>query len=212
MIMNKKIIAITASIIFLIVSSLFFIRSSIGRDTRRGIEATIAHMSSDKLVRFPDINESELSATQQKIIQISRVEYAKKPVSYDETVLKYSNGVREPWCADYVSWIMREAGVPLVNPNSGGWRIPGVLTLKEYYKKNNRFRDAAGYTPKAGDVAIYVNTSSFNTSRQHTSVVLKVEGDQVTTIGGNEHGRLRITTQKLVLGTKGLVGYGMLSQ
>ena len=180
------------------------------RMVRRKVESVVAHIGGIEHAAFPVIDESSLSDTQKKIINISRQEYDKKPMSYDDNVLKYSNGVVEPWCADYVSWVMREAGRPFVNPNSGGWRIPGVLTLREYYKATNRFKDAREYTPKTGDVAIYVNTTSFNTSRQHTSIVLKVDGDKVTTIGGNERGRLRVTTQTLTYGTKGLVGYGTL--
>lgn len=180
------------------------------RMVRREVESVVAHIGGVEHAAFPQIDESSLSGTQKKIIAISKQEYDKKPMSYDNNVLKYSNGVVEPWCADYVSWVMREAGSPLVNPNSGGWRIPGVLTLREYYRDNNRFKDAREYKPQVGDVAIYVNTTSFNTSRQHTSIVLKVDGNKVTTIGGNERGRLRVTTQNLVYGTKGLVGYGTL--
>lgn len=189
---------------------LVFLKSSLGTFTRREVESITAHLSSSSHPPLPTIDETGLTETQKKIIQISKDEYAKKPVSYDDTVLKYSNGIQEPWCADYLSWVMREAGVPLVNPNSGGWRIPGVLTLREYYKSNNRFMDAREYTPKVGDAAIFVNTTSFNTSRQHTSIVLKVDGEMITTIGGNEEGRLRVKTQKLVYGEKGLTGYGIL--
>lgn len=182
------------------------------RMVRREVESVVAHIGGVEHVAFPEIDNTLLSDTQKKIISVSRQEYDKKPMSYDDSVLRYSNGVPEPWCADYVSWVMREAGSPFVNPNSGGWRIPGVLTLREYYKDNNRFKDAREYKPQVGDVAIYVNTTSFNTSRQHTSIVLKVDGDKVTTIGGNERGRLRVTTQTLKYGTKGLVGYGILPQ
>ena len=55
-------------------------------------------------------------------------------------------GVEEPWCADFVSWIMREAGLPLSNPNSGHWRIPGVYTWQEYYQSQSRFQEVGdGY-------------------------------------------------------------------
>lgn len=206
----KRLVIIITIFLTLCAGGLFFLKSSYGSMTRHKVEAITAHVSSSKLQPFPQIDETNLSVAQKNIIQISRTEYAKKPVSYDEHVLKYSNGNQEPWCADYLSWVMREAGAPLANPNSGGWRIPGVLTLREYYKSNNRFKDAREYTPRVGDAAIFVNTTSFNTSKQHTSIVLKVEGDQVTTIGGNEQGRLRVKTHQLVYGEKGLVGFGTL--
>jgi len=183
---------------------------SLLRFARREVESMVAHISGASTEVFPGIEVRQLNPTQQQIISISKQEYAKRPVSYDENVLKYSNGVMEPWCADYVSWVMREAGAPLNNPNSGGWRIPGVLTLKQYYKNEGRYRDASQYTPKTGDVALFVNTNSFNMSRQHTSIVLKVDGDKMTTIGGNELGRLRVSTQSTKIGSKGLVGYGII--
>lgn len=209
---HKRIYIVISIFLALAATGLVFLKSSLGTFTRHEVESITAHLSSAAHPPFPEIDESALNDAQKKLIQISKAEYAKKPVSYDQNVLKYSNGVQEPWCADYVSWVMREAGVALVNPNSGGWRIPGVLTLREYYKASNRFKDAKEYAPKTGDVAIFVNTTSFNTSRQHTSIVIKVEGDQITTVGGNERGRLRVTTQKLTAGTKGLVGYGVLPQ
>ena len=162
--------------ILLLATGWLLLGSSFGSLTRRNVESFTAHISNPSHPPFPEIDESTLNTVQQRIIQISREEYAKKPVSYDDNVLKYSNGVAEPWCADYLSWVMREAGVPLVNPNSGGWRIPGVLTLREYYKSTGRYSDAREYKPQVGDAAIFVNTTSFNTSRQHTSIVLKVEG------------------------------------
>lgn len=207
---KRRIRIVVIGAIALVSVGLLLAYTSLDSYARRKIETLTAHMSSSSQQPFPEIDETKMSEIQKKIISISRVEYAKKPVSYDVNVLKYSNGVQEAWCADYVSWVMREAGVPLVNPNSGGWRIPGVLTLKTYYQANGRFKDARGYSPQVGDVAIYVNTTSFNTSRQHASIVLKVEGENITTIGGNERGRLRVTTQKLTYGTKGLVGYGTL--
>lgn len=47
---------------------------------------------------------------------------------------KYSEGNDEPWCADFTSWVMRASGKPFSNPNSGHWRIPGVLTLTAYLR------------------------------------------------------------------------------
>lgn len=209
---NKRTYLIVLVLATVVIIGLLWVRSLSGVATRRSAEGWMAHHLGVSMEEFPDVDTNNLSDVQKRIIGVSRQEYAKKPISYDENVLTYSNGVREPWCADYVSWVMREAGSPLVNPNSGGWRIPGVLTLREYYKSKGRFKDAAGYTPKVGDVAIYVNTSSFNMSRQHTNIVLKVDGAKITTIGGNEYGRLRVITQELKSGVKGLVGYGVLPQ
>lgn len=82
--------------------------------------------ASDEKQPFPDTDLSGLTARQQKIIALLKQEYASQ-----EPGTKYSEGASEPWCADFVSWIMREAGSPLENPNSGSWRIPGVFTNED---------------------------------------------------------------------------------
>jgi hypothetical protein len=50
----------------------------------------------------------------------------------------FSEGTAEPWCADFVSWVMHQAGFSLDNPNSGSWRIPDVYTMQEYYGSVSR--------------------------------------------------------------------------
>ena len=41
---------------------------------------------------------------------------------------------------------MYQAGAPAENPHTGGWRIPGTFTLREYYEANGRFKPAnSGY-------------------------------------------------------------------
>ncbi|MBB3036522.1 hypothetical protein [Hoyosella altamirensis] len=75
---------------------------------------------------FPDVEVTELDERQAAVIEVLRTEFAENPPGE-----KYSEGADEAWCANFVSWVMREAGMPLENPNSGWWRIPGVYTLEE---------------------------------------------------------------------------------
>ncbi|SKW26315.1 Uncharacterised protein [Mycobacteroides abscessus subsp. abscessus] len=63
---------------------------------------------------------------------------------------KYSEGNDEPWCADFTSWVMRASGKPFSNPNSGHWRIPGVLTLTAYLRDEGRY-ETPGYAPEPGE-------------------------------------------------------------
>lgn len=156
----------------------------------------------DKTEKFPDIDQSALNEEQLKIVQQLKQEFAVQP---DGT--KYSDGVSEPWCADFVSWIMNSAGYPLNNPNSGSWRIPGTYTLREYYESVGRFHPAdSGYVPKVGDIMLYDNPSPFG---QHTNIVIKNNDGLITTIGGNEPGGIRIITHT-TKDTIGFIGYGSL--
>jgi len=150
---------------------------------------------------FPEINASNLSEKQQSLIALLKQEYSLNPEG-----AKYSQGVNEAWCADFVSWIYNETGTPLENPNSGSWRIPGTYTLREYYESQNRLRLAgSGYSPKVGDIMLYDNPSPFG---QHTNIVIKNDEGVVTTIGGNEPGGIRIITHTTP-DRAGFIGYGV---
>lgn len=175
------------------------------REVRIVGQTTLAHLSSPVSGQFPVIPTARLSPLQRRIVDLTQQEYTKKPVSYDGNVLKYSQGSKEPWCADFASWIFMQAGRPFDNPNSGSWRIPGVYTLQEYFQAYNTYKMAGTYVPKTGDVAIY------HQGEGHTNIVLTVKNGQMTTVGGNESGRIRIETQSYAKGADGLDGFGVLS-
>lgn len=122
---------------------------------------------------------------QARIVELVRAEHqAQRPGTF------YAEGVEEPWCADFVSWVMREAGQPLSNPHSGHWRIPGVYTLQEHYQAEGRYEPAdGGYQPVVGDVVLYDNVLGVG---QHTNIVVAVDGGVITTVGGNELGKIRV--------------------
>ena len=150
---------------------------------------------------FPDIATTNLSPTRQKIISLAKTEFKAQSAG-----TKFSQGAKEPWCANFVSYIMNQAGAPLKNPHTGGWRIPGTFTLREYYQAAGRFKSAdSDYQPRPGDVAIYRNSPVFG---DHTNIVLKNDNGVLTTVGGNEANRIRvfINHDKRY---DGLLGYGV---
>lgn len=150
---------------------------------------------------FPDIDTSALSPIQASIVDALREEHeAQRPGTF------YAEGIEEPWCADFVSWIMREADVPLSNPNSGSRRIPGVYTLQEYYEAHGRFEPVEGHVPAVGDVVVYDNDSWVG---QHTNIVVAVDGSEAITVGGNEMGRVRVHALDYA-GDSAVVGFGLL--
>jgi hypothetical protein cdivTM_12329 len=150
---------------------------------------------------FPDIDTVNLSPTRQKIISLAKTEFKAQPAG-----AKFSQGAEEAWCANFVSWIMYQAGAPLKNPHTGGWRIPGTFTLREYYEATGRFKSAnSGYQPLPGDVAIYRNSPVFG---DHTNIVLKNDNGVLTTVGGNEANRIRVFVNHDKQ-YDGLLGYGV---
>ncbi|WP_238556677.1 CHAP domain-containing protein [Gordonia terrae] len=148
---------------------------------------------------FPQVDASELTPGQLRIVEAVRREHAaQRPGTF------FSEGADEPWCANFVSWIMRAAGSPLVNPHSGHWRIPGVYTLQEYYEAAGRFEAAGDRAPRVGDVVLYDRSSGFG---QHTNIVVAVDGETAVTVGGNETGRIRIHSLDW-RSDGGVVGFG----
>ena len=160
--------------------------------------------------KFPLIKTESLSLRQETMLRIMKIEYAKQPVSYDATVLVYTEGFREAWCADFISWVRFQAGKPFENVETGYWRIPGVYSLRDYYSSTDAYHRIGEYTPKFGDVAFYFGETPDKTSSEHVAFVLGVEGDQLITLGGNEasKGVLRVRYDKLVEGERGLAGFG----
>ncbi|WP_031331460.1 CHAP domain-containing protein [Rhodococcus erythropolis] len=134
---------------------------------------------------FPTVDASSVTADQTRVLELLQSEHER-----DRPGTFYSDGIDEEWCADFVSWIMREAGRSLSNPNSGSWRIPGVYTLQEYYQGIGAYAEnGSGYIPSVGDVVIY---DSSRWVGQHTNIVVAVDGDSAITVGGNEFGKVRV--------------------
>lgn len=151
---------------------------------------------------FPAV-ATDLTTRQHAILTVARAEWQTPGAP-----TRYSQGVPEDWCADFVSWVLREAGHPMSNPNSGSWRIPGVLTLQSYLTEAGRFRRVGdGYRPQPGDIVIY-NGGDFG---QHTNLVIGTSGNRMTTVGGNQSagvGVRTISVTKTALTARGVIGYG----
>lgn len=205
------IVGISAALLCVILI-IAYVVSPIRENIRTVVTSAEAHLSASATAPFPSIDTSRLSQEQIKIVDLARTQYVRHPISYDQAVLTYSQGEKQAWCADFVSWIMLQAGTPYSNPNSGSWRIPGVYTLQQYYQSQHRYESVGSYTPQPGDVAFYIGSDDFGlTTSGHVALVIKVDGNTMTTIGGNEGGRMRIDTQPIQKGVKRLVGFGKLT-
>lgn len=100
---------------------------------------------------------------------------------WNARVLMYSEGNRENWCADFVSWVYLRAGYPFNTPAAPGrssWRIPlvymsypGVPNLRDYFNANGAYRTKeSGYMPGPGDIIVFARQG-----RSHTGIVERVD-------------------------------------
>lgn len=203
---NILIATITLVVIVSVVGLLLLLSQRARTATRVSFETVLANVYSAPKDSFPNVPQENLTSLQKDVIRLTKQEYQKKPISFDNNVLKYSQGNKEPWCANFTSWIMKSTGIPFNNPNSGSWRIPGVQTMQEYFYSEGRYMLADAYKPQVGDVAIYEE------NRSHVNIVIAVNDTMMTTVGGNETGHIRINTQSFVSGTEGLSGFGILKK
>ncbi len=96
---------------------------------------------------------------------------------------KYGESFGAPtgeWCAYFVSWCARQAGIPTsVVP-----RLGNCAASVKWYKNHSVFRTpSSGYIPKAGDIVFY-NWSGGETAK-HVGIVTGVSGKNLYTIEGN---------------------------
>lgn len=136
---------------------------------------------------FPAIDMKKLSPVRAKIIATAHQQFdTPQPGTF------YSQGERQDWCANFVSWVHQQAGVPFVNPHNGGWRIPGVRSLETYYRTTGRWHSAdSGYVPQPGDAILYDTTSQRG---EHVNILLRYQDGKLTTVGGNEGNVIHVST------------------
>lgn len=151
----------------------------------------------------------------QRIVSVAKQEFGRNPVpvEFDQNVLKYTDNRRENWCADFVSWVYKEAGVPFTGGASGGWRQAGVENLQKWFKANQTYFNVGSQLPRPGDVAFYIGSQTPDeSSGRHVNIVISVDPttNTMVTIGGNESDMVRQQTRKIQLGASNLVGFGRL--
>lgn len=81
----------------------------------------------------------------------------------------------ESWCADFVSYVYKQAGQPFTGGDVVSWDVAAAYQIKT---QGFTMHDPEEYTPKVGDVAV------FNYSGGHTEIVIK-GGRHPTFLYGN---------------------------
>ncbi len=101
---------------------------------------------------------------------------------YAPAIMAFTQGNREPWCADFVSWVLRAAGKPL-HEGLSGWRVAGAETIRSVFLARRRFTDRAFAHPEPGDIVVYHYPWSW-----HVGIVIAASEETLTTIEGNSGG------------------------
>lgn len=144
----------------------------------------------------PDTVVVTAASTSQRVVDIAREQLrTQNPGTF------YSEGQYQAWCANFVSWVLKQAGEPLSNTPTGSWRVPGVYALKDTFSRQGEL-ESPGYKPRPGDVVLYGGSG-------HTNIVVDVQGDTITTVGGNESNR--VSTQTMSRFNRNIIGFGRVS-
>lgn len=122
-------------------------------------------------------------------------------------VEKYTDGRCEAWCADFVSWVYKEAGYPFTGGSSGGWRIAGGAALQGYFATNEIFFTPGGKDPQPGDVIGFKASGSIT---GHVGIVKSYSGGTVYTIEGNASDCVRAREYSIT--NPRIKGFGRLKQ
>jgi hypothetical protein len=114
---------------------------------------------------------------------------------------RYSNGRREPWCANFVAWTFRESG----NPLPGNQRsLASVQYMEDQMKKAGRFHTG---TPQPGDVIFFKNRGDSDSGPgRHVGIVEKVENGRIYTIEGNSGNQ--VARRSYPIGHPRVAGFG----
>ena len=100
---------------------------------------------------------------------------------YGTQVQGHSGGSYYAWCAYFISWCARQAGIPTSIISNASYACAGSdngdFKNLDYYARGS-------YTPKVGDLVFFCwegNSSCWD----HVEIVIGVDSSNVTTIGGN---------------------------
>ena len=151
------------------------------------------------------------------VVSIAQQEMALNPAPYgnasardcNANMLKYTNGVCEAWCASFVSWVYKQAGIPFTGGDAGGWLHAGAAELQQYFKAKEVYFAAGAQSPAPGDVVFWVGADGSVSNPGHVSIVTAVNGNTFDDIGGNEQSKILASKGfKNIAGDQGLIGFG----
>lgn len=114
-----------------------------------------------------------------KAVSISLSQLGKREVPFGSNCIpnnKYKNSC-QAWCAYYLSWVWRKAGVKIGPTARTDW-------IRDWgASKGHTHLWGSGYTPRPGDAILF--------GPYHTAMVASVEDGRIRVIGGNWKGKVQ---------------------
>jgi hypothetical protein len=126
----------------------------------------------------PSSNTTGLSPVRTQVVCLAQQELAAWKAGKGGDISKYHGHAGE-WCADFVSWLYKQANYPLSPDNDGDVGYTGAVW--DIGQQNQNFHAhpvGSGYTPKPGDIIIH---NGF----VHTDMVAGFNNGTLDIISGN---------------------------
>jgi len=141
------------------------------------------------------------------VVQTALQELASGATEANNGYLKYTDGRHEEWCADFASWVYRQAGKPLTGgTGAGGWDHPSAYELETWIEHNGVYQSLNGSNvqpPQPGDLVFYHN------GQGHVNIVVAVNGNSITVVGGNQSNAVtKYTIANYASSGGGISGWG----
>jgi LCP family protein required for cell wall assembly len=161
------------------------------------VQANSSSSGDSTVCQAAESGEISGAALANKVVQIALAEVGtlESPRGSDRgEPCKYQHaGCPQAWCADFASWVYKQAGAPFSGGADGGWRIASSRALADYWRKNGVWIQNPGQpvpindpgAPQPGDVIWYPG---------HTNIVVSYDGKTVKTVGGNESQAVSVGT------------------
>jgi hypothetical protein len=142
------------------------------------------------------------------ILQLATAEYNKHPMEWDSTALGYTGGAQEPWCADFISWIFKQAGHPL--GSGSNWKIPAAVDIEKWFQQNGTWVTNAPGAPPPQPGDVYYTNHAIGGTGDHVGIVDSVSGSDLKTINGNWGNTIGYQTYPSYQQDPTIVGWGRL--
>lgn len=114
--------------------------------------------------------------------------YSKYGEWYYNNVSKEIDYAHADWCAMFISWCARQAGIPTSIIKNNAW-AGSMSSSKRTGNFGGQYYPKGSITPQKGDIAYYGWGSS---SSVHVEIVISTSGNTFTSIGGNTGGGKKV--------------------
>jgi hypothetical protein len=136
-----------------------------------------------------------------RLLQIARNQIGVKEDTGNndgEPVKRYAGGRSEPWCAHFVAWVLRNAGLKIPDDVIPTEKQANPLASVSHMEKIFKDHEWFYRQPMPGDIVFFASRGQSDVGRgRHCGIVEMVDSKTFSTIEGNLSNAVRRKTHSL---------------